>query len=338
MRRYPYKKYLLLVGALFLLLSLPSFFTRAIRGKLFSLFSPVLKRASSHSKGSAHERLESENHLLRLEIGRLRSLLDHSMLGQEFPKVVAARVIYRDPLSWSSSLWIDVGELTDPIIQKNSPVIVGRFLVGIVDYVGKRQSRVRLISDVALKPSVRAVRGHAQNMVLADHLKVIIRHLTHRKDLPLGSNEQAPLLRMLTKFHDHLSEDSEGYYLAKGIIQGGGTPLWRSVNQSLRGIGFNYDFPDEKGPARELVSGKPVDPKSTLPAIPIIKVNDLLVTTGFDGIFPAGLAIAEVTKISPLREGAYTYEIEATPVAGNLDALQTLFVIPPVGYDKEENA
>lgn len=337
MRRYPYKKYLLLVGALFLLLSLPPLFMGSVRGKVFAFFSPAMKLASSHLKNSESERLEVENHLLRIEIAKLRSLLEHSMPDDPLlAKTVAARVIYRDPGSWSSSVWIDVGEWHDPMIQKNSPVVVGRALVGVVDYVGHKQSRVRLISDVGLKPAVRAVRGQAQNMALVEHINPVLRHLSVRKDLPISKDNQMLLGRMLTQFKERLAEDAEGWYLAKGILQGSGAPLWRSVNHTLRGIGFNYDFSDAFGPARELETGKPTDPKSSLPAAPLIKVQDLLVTTGLDGVFPPGLSVAEVTKIFPLKEGAYTYEIEAIPIVENLDSLQTLFVIPPIGYNEED--
>ncbi|MCC5831632.1 MAG: hypothetical protein JJU12_01125 [Chlamydiales bacterium] len=337
MRRYPYKKYLLLVGVLFLLLSLPPLMMRSVRGRVFAFFFPAMKAACAGIKDSQSERLEAENHLLRIEIGKLRALLEHSIPDDLFPaKAVAAHVIYRDPGTWTSSVWIDVGEATDPIIRKNSPVVVGRALVGVIDYVGKQQSRVRLITDVGLKPAVRAVRGAAQNRALVEHIIPVLRHLSGRKDLPISREDQMALGRMLTQFKERLSEDCAEWYLAKGILQGSGTPLWRSVNQSLRGIGFNYDFPDAFGPARELETGKPIDPKSTMPALPLIKVNDLLVTTGLDGVFPPGLSVGEVTKIHPLREGAYTYEIEALPVAGDLDSLQTLFVIPPVGYDEED--
>ena len=59
-----------------------------------------------------------------------------------------------------------------------------------------------------------------------------------------------------------------------------------------------------------------------------------LVTTGMDGVFPMGLKIAEVTRVYPLREGAYSYEIDAVPFVKNLDSLQTVFIIPKVGFDE----
>ena len=331
------------------------------------ILSFTLRGVSFAAKGNAceKERLEGENHLLRFEIGKLRALLEQqekiAALHQELKRVplssrrydemhyllgladqaVPARVIYRDPGSWSSSFWVNVGEETNRVlkrcvIQKNSPVVLGRSLVGTVDYVGKRQSRIRLITDVALKPSVRALRGHPQNKVLLEHLEPVLRQLSVRADLQLAGSERRALISALEKLREKVSEDKEGLYLAKGILQGAGTPLWRSFNHTLRGIGFNYDCADKEGPARELATGKPVDEDGMQNALPLLKVNDLLVTTGMDGVFPAGLRVAEVTKIYPLREGAYTYEIEATPVIGNLDTLQTVFIIPPLGYELGE--
>ena len=68
-----------------------------------------------------------------------------------------------------SSLWVNVGEednrvLGRGVIAKNSPVVSGGALVGVVDYVGKRQSRVRLITDSGLSPSVCAMRGGGNHL------------------------------------------------------------------------------------------------------------------------------------------------------------------------------
>lgn len=329
MRRYPYKKYLLIVFALFVVLSLPTFFVRGMRHRVFALFSPAI-RAGSYTDPEL-ERLTVENRLLRSELEKVRK----EQAGEL--KAIAGHVIYRDPGSWSSSVWIDVGARTDPMIQKNCPVVVGRALIGVIDEVRGKQSRVRLITDVALKPAVRAVRGASQNHHLAEQVKPLLSQLEGRTDLPLTKEEQGALARSLTEFKRRLEGDTVEWYLAKGIVQGAGTPLWRSINSTLRGIGFNYDFPDEKGPARELATGKPID-STTYPTLPIIQENDLLVTTGMDGVFPEGLLVAEVSKVFPLREGAYTYELEAVPVAGSLDTLQTLFVIPKVGYDPDDES
>lgn len=366
MTRVSYKKYLILVAALFVVLALPPLFVESIRGRLIACFSPFLKTKVS-KKNEALERLEGENHLLRLEIIKLRTLLEqqnvfdslaqNSKLPNLAPRrceelgyllhlqteTFPARVIYRDPASWSSSCWINVGEssnrqLGKKVIAKNSPVVVGRSVVGVVDYVGTNQSRVRLITDVSLKPSVRAVRGLSQNVALLEHLQVALRHFNSRSDLPLSTQEKGQLIRDLEKLKEGLSQEVGEWHLAKGVLQGAKAPLWRSLHQTLRGVGFNYDFSDREGPARELLTGKPVQNGSTIPTMPILKESDLLVTTGMDGIFPPGLRVAEVTKVFPLREGAYSYEIEAVPLVSNLDSLQTVFILPPLGFDPEVEA
>ncbi len=53
-------------------------------------------------------------------------------------KAIPAKVIYRDPASWSSFVWLGVGEkhnraLQEPVIAKNSPVVMENVLVEIVE-------------------------------------------------------------------------------------------------------------------------------------------------------------------------------------------------------------
>lgn len=203
-----------------------------------------------------------------------------------------AKIIYRSPSSWNSTLWLNVGEadnqdLGRTVVAKNSPVVLGNSLVGVVESVTLHQCRVRLITDSAITPSVRVRRQVDQSV----------------------------------------------WHLAKGELQGSGSPLWRSHGNVLKGIGFNYDFADEEGPARDLQNGRPLDGSHKLPEMPIIQEQDLLVTTGMDGVFPAGLHVAIVTKMKPLKEGDYFYELEAVPTAGNMDDLSLLFILPPIGLD-----
>jgi len=78
---------------------------------------------------------------------------------------IVAKPIFRETASWSSSLWINVGEKTNQalgkiVIGKNSPVVVGTSVVGVIEYVGERRSRVRLITDATIVPSVRAIRDN----------------------------------------------------------------------------------------------------------------------------------------------------------------------------------
>lgn len=304
------KKYVLLGATLFFLIILPPFFVEAFRGKIVGVFAPfwkskeVVKRPFLTKKSLVEiecKKLEGENQLLKSEVVRYKLLLEQLGIYEPpqnstkfFKKSILATVIYRDPQSWGSSFWINVGEETNRIcnshiIAKNSPVLFGQGVVGVIDLVQKKQSRVRLITDSLLKISVRASRNISQN-----------------------------------------SPSKETAFLAKGVLQGTSSPLWRK-NLTLKGIGFNYDFKDAVGCARDLVTGIPEDSSSA--ALPLVQVNDLLITTGMDGVFPAHLPVAKVAKVYPLKEGSYAYNIEAVPFIQNMDELKTVFIIPPIGFN-----
>jgi cell shape-determining protein MreC len=250
---------------------------------------------------------------------------------------VPAQVIYRSPSTWNSTLWLNVGtvdnELNETdVIAKNSPVIVGTSIVGVIDYVGKNQSRVRLITNSGLSPSVRAVRGDINKRLVAEQIALLINRFSCTHGLFKTQDEKELMLKQLVILQKRLvqSESQGMFFLAKGEVHGGSEPLWRSPGAILKGIGFNYDFPDDQGPARDLRTGKPLNGTDADKTMPILLVNDLLVTTGMDGVFPAGFYVAEVTKIEVLKEGDYFYELEAKPTAGDLQELTTVFVIPPV--------
>ncbi|MCH9610985.1 MAG: hypothetical protein S4CHLAM81_02960 [Chlamydiales bacterium] len=312
MRRKSYKKYLVLAATLFALVSLPTLMVEKLRCKVVALAFPFLRSAAT-KQAAETKKLEAQNYLLKMELAQLKV---ESRAHSSFPDVVIAHVIYRNPHSWGSVFWVDAGE---DKIAVNSPVLVGDALIGLVDHVGKKQSRVRLITDVGLKPSVRAVRGALQNAQLCEHVVAVLRHLQGRVDLPLEELKQLELIAELESLQRNLDLERESWFLAKGILEGGGSPLWRSRSHVLRGIGFNYDFADDEGLARPLQSEPP-----------ILQAHDLLVTTGLDGFFPAGLRVAEVSQVLPLKEGAYAYEIEATPVVKNLDSVQTVHIVPRI--------
>jgi rod shape-determining protein MreC len=303
MKRTPYKAYALMAVTLFLLLSLPINRSRELRGNLAKAVLPLATRLQGTLAIVKHPakmwknwkrvaELERELDRVKLEKALLKAeLLGHDQIEGQIPLVehLLVKVIFRSPTSWGSSLWINAGsDSNTSLLQTNSPVVLGDSLVGVVDYVGKKQSRVRLITDSGLTPAVRAVRDFT--------------------------------------------------FLAKGELQGSSEPLWRGKKNTLKGIGFNYDFPDHEGPARDLRTGEIRGPSSKTETVPIIKLNDLLLTTGMDGVFPAGLRVATVSKVEPLKEGAYTYTIEAAPTAEHLDNLDYLFILPPVGFDLSDHA
>jgi rod shape-determining protein MreC len=244
-----------------------------------------------------------------------------------------AKIIFRSPASWNSSFWIDLGEHSNlpsgkNIIAKNSPVVVGTSIIGVVDYVGKNQSRVRLITDSGLTPSVRAKRGENENLLLSEKIFSLLLFLEKK------NQNLKPLTEQLKAALVNFSTEEESFYLAKGEIQGASKPLWRTCRHLLNGHGFNYDYADGEGPARDLCTGEPIGEEG--PSIPILKAGDILVTTGMDGVFPPDLLVAEVLKVKPLKEGDYFYELEAIPFAGNLDDLSLVFVLPPSDYKSED--
>lgn len=297
MKRKSLKPYLLLALTFLVLLSLSSIYVNGVRGLFISILSPFLNKTSSKDYTAdkvEKERLNVENHLLRMELKNLQNQFA-AFPKEEAQSVIAAQVIYRSPASWDSALWVNVGsesnlKLNKPAIAVNSPVLVGKSVVGVIDYVGKNQSRVRLITDSKLTPAVRVIRK-VQGKVLL---------------------------------------------LAKGELHGESLPLWRRSSYVLKGIGFNNDLADGIGEARDLRTGIPIGKENSSAAVPLIKEGDLLITTGMDGVFPAGLQVARVAKVYPLKEGDYYYEIDAKPTAGNLDEISLLFILPPVGFIAED--
>lgn len=259
------------------------------------------------------EQFEALRHLSQKRASHLRELLLEQISS------LPAQVIYRDPSSWSSSLWVNVGEennqaLGRTIVAKNSPVLADGALVGVVDYVGKKQARIRLITDSGLSPSVRVCRGFTQNRELANQLQTLLNQLEKRTDLFATETERDRLLNELKSLKERTGTQWEDGYLAKGEIHGSSSPFWRSRSPTLKGIGFNFDYSDEYTPKNLKV--------------PILKEGDLLVTSGLDGVFPLGLRVGTVTLLKAAKEGSYAREIEVRPAASHLNDLQTVFILP----------
>lgn len=310
MRRPSTRSFLLSIACALALLTLSAGVSSTVRGGFMAVFSPVCKgfswvktcatapvRAIKPRKiigpdGKARnaydeaQRLSLENLQLSNELDYLRQVVaqyQDSHQSDNINRSLPAQVIFRSPNSWSNSLWINVGAAhnakdSDPILTINSPVVIGQSLVGVVDYVGWRQSRVQLITDSRLHPSVRVLRDQD--------------------------------------------------FLAKGEIHGSSAPLWRCAGQTLKGIGFNYDYPDAYSASRDLRTGQEAGDSGRYGTLSLVKEGDLLVSTGMDGIFPPGLQVAKVTKVHPLHEGSYSFSLEAEPSAGNLLDLSTVFIIP----------
>ncbi len=240
-----------------------------------------------------------------------------------------AKILYRNPSTWSDFFWIDLGENSNQEGSKivlNSPVLYDGSLIGIIDYVGKKQSRVQLITNSNLTISVRALRGQDQYLDLQNHLEALL-------SSPITQEIDA-LEFELSKLKNRLQSETQSWYLAKGEIYGSSEPLWRSKSHLLLGRGFNCESGDEKGVQRDLITGKSLDALEI--EIPILKRGDLLITTGLDGVFPEGLQVARVTEVEDLAEGSFAYSLRARPIVPHLNDLQYVEVILPVEYKHEK--
>lgn len=363
---------LLLLSAL--LIKTPTFLVVGLRGQLSSILSPFwsLGEKVSHSVTApinqisnlsqlktTTENLENNNNTLMLENALLKeellklSSIELEKLSHNFPfanfstneseqlvnkvkaKAIVGKVIYRNPASWSSSIWINLGEAHNkeealPVIAVNSPVTSGGALIGIIDYVGKQQSRVRLITDSGMTIPVRASRGKNSSALLLERLKEIQFLATSKLADSLSREEQNNLLSITDSLINKLSESTESTFLAKGEVRGKSLPLWRSYQQSLEGTGFNYEFSDDQGSSISL------DKAIMAPENAIISDGDLLITSGLDGFLPSGLSVAIVSRVHLLKEGAYYFELDAVPAAGDINEITTVSVLPPVSPIKTE--
>jgi cell shape-determining protein MreC len=310
--------YLFLGVVLFLLLNWGQEKTDRLRARVASFCSPLWRAVAFAAKEPSHHAEEIELYLARSELEELREILVRQPKG--ISSATPGKVLFRDPNHWGNTIWIALGEEDNRdrvLIGKNSPVLLGNSLIGVVEYVGTAQSRIRLITDAGLTIAVRVVRGEAQNRQLLECFELLLDNLRARPDLFSSVEEQDAFLKSFIPLKERM-QGSKEELLAKGELQGKSAPLWYSLSPILSGIGFNYDFADREGPARDLRRSA------------LLKVGDLLVTSGLDGVFPSGIPVAFVTKIHPLKESDFFYRLEAKPTAGTLQELRTVFVLPPI--------
>lgn len=314
MRKFLSPKILLLAFLTLLALLLPSFFVERLREGFITFFSPTLSQTARVQKESRLEneikRLELENQLLRTKIKEKESWLAYNV--EEKRKAVKASVIYRDAKSYGSFLWVNVGEetnehLKEKIIQKNSPVVVGRALVGVVDYVGKKSSKVRLITDSEMKPSVQVVRGGITKQLVKEECEALLFLLNHSEKLPCDKKE---LERKLYDFKETLKTVESTQSLARGFLVGQSDPFWLFHKSHLVGFGFHDEGKNN------------------------LSEGDLLQTTGMDGVFPKGLLVAKVTKLTLPKEGNRNFALEAVACVKSLSNLDVVFILPSLQIEE----
>lgn len=239
---------------------------------------------------------------------------------------VRANVVFRDQRPLSTGLWIDRGQkdnerLGADIICKNSAVIKGDCIIGLVEEVLETKSYVRLITDPNVVVSVRSQRGSMQKLTLLQSIESLRDALKQLPHLNEFSKSHPSVKKELDDLQIAIQESRlEGMY-AKGEISGSKGSSFRTMDQTLTGTGFNMEFSDAEGLGVNLHDKE----KLTL-----LQMGDTLVTTGLDGIFPANLRVGTVTKIEPLKEGAYYYNLDAKPLVNLTYDLAHLEVLPPI--------
>jgi Cell shape-determining protein len=212
------------------------------RGRSSSFFSSILflsKDDDNQDVVLEIGQIKAENTYLRKEMAYFRELLHQQSLviqqwmdfekdkegvssyerlkneGQVQLQLVSAKVIYRDPASWSSVLWVDVGENSDPskgkVVAEDSPVLVDGAVVGVVDLVENECARVRLLTDSSLVPSVRVSRVIQQNLLLKRHVDILREAIVNRTDL-LDEEERGSFHNSLHFLSERLVENKKDSY------------------------------------------------------------------------------------------------------------------------------
>lgn len=313
--------YLVLALSVILCWSLPRPFYENIQKHFVSLYARVFfKRSGVPSIDYTIQDVENiilkdriailEERLQAYEVANYTPPVFSEILSPYFRKLITSRVIYRDPAHWGSSCWINVGK--NQKIQKNSPVLSGKVLVGLVDYVGEQQSRIRLITDVGMQPSVIAVRGGIQAWLVKDQIQGLTKHLERLSDSYILEKDKYEKVDQLEELSSSIQCSDDNTLLLRGTLSGSGGPLWKDETLVLHGEGFC--FSDGKG----------------------LRVGDILITTGLDGVFPPGLFVAEITKVCQPREGACSYKIEAKSLAEDLTNLSSVLILPAMEFNPND--
>lgn len=309
--------YILVGIVLFSCLSLSKNSQEFLRDKTVAITTSFIKK---YGDDNTKEPVIKDNFLLREKIQVLTDLLSSlkqkrlvpptfpSILEPYFSNMVACKILHRDITHWSNFLWVNVGKIHG--IRKQSPVLSEGVLVGIVDYVGEKQSRIRLITDLKVNPSVISCRDGMESF----QIKTLIHQLQNLiLKMTIDNKMQQEWIETLEKIVEEIPINTKNTFSARGVLLGSPSPLKENKN-ILIGEGFyNTDKSDQQ-----------------------IIIGDILVTTGLDGVFPPGLGVASVTYIHPIQEGNCSYRIEAKLLINDMDILDTLYILPPLAFNPND--
>jgi cell shape-determining protein MreC len=248
-------------------------------------------------------------HLINDSIKEKFSSLSSS-LSTYLGSAIQAQVILKPSFRATTTLWLRAAK---PVII-GSAVVEGNHLIGVVDYVSKNSARVRLITDPAFSVSVRALRFDPMLNGLEQEVHLWLEMIASCSNLEDEQSQQ--LKNTLNQTLAILRAHSKGNFLAKGILRGG-SDLWKKKYPILEGEGFNYAWPDSYNNSLDA-------------SIPLVKKGDILVTSGLDGLFPAGLRVACVISLQAQDPAFSIYKLKALPLIASIDSLQYVWVLPPL--------
>ncbi len=252
---------------------------------------------------------------------RLKILQDFLNL---FGRYAFAKIIFKEPFSSSSYAWINLGEgynkkIGNNLIQKNSPVVYGDHLLGIVEEVFPNHSKIRLITDPNLVVSVRSSRGDQQLKIVNAKASDLLDSLELIQELSWAKKEG--LKELLIELTKDLEKDGHDRFYAKGEVFGAEYSPFLAFQNALIGEGFYLQTAQ-----KSLQQSANIDGFKEI----AIKQGDLLVTTGLDGLFPKGLKVGIVLKVEPSQLGQLAYKINAKSTLPDMNEIEYVQVLPPI--------
>lgn len=139
---------------LMIILSIPPKKMHRLRA---NLVASAIGFYSKYEKETKTSQLEAKIKALTEENASLKQKLTNSSLfDQSITSDNIARVIFRDPAFWASSVLINKGMKDEnSLIEKNSPILSNGYLIGVVEDVFDTFSKVRLITDKNLQFSIK---------------------------------------------------------------------------------------------------------------------------------------------------------------------------------------
>jgi rod shape-determining protein MreC len=254
MNRSSIAGYAFLAFTVFVLISIPPKNMHRLRAKLVTKALNFTEK-SNHYFEPKNKKLLEKVSALKEENTSLRLILNTTSTDNlSNSEAIMAKVVFRDPAFWSSSIMINKGFSDSPQIQKNCPILSSGYLIGVIEEVFPKISKVRLITD--------------KNMQISVKKKGFIEH-----------------------------EDDLG--LNMGTMKGSNSVEVRYRFKQVDGVFFSRN----------------------------IQSQDILVTSGLDGVFPEGLPVAKIIEVK-ISDEEVEFPFKAQVCAPDIKYLKHVTILP----------